>query len=204
MPEYCTCGAELPPDARFCHKCGRPLRDEPVSEPEIIPPPPPLPPVAAPPINFGNPLAVRLAFLAALVACLFTFVQFLGCPLWLFGSGLMAAVWYRRRSREPLSVENGARMGWITGLFSFMIFTVLFTFSFVTAIRSGVFERGMREQIRNLPFGQANADKVLEMLRSPMGMALNLALSLLVMFVIFAVFAALGGALGAKLAQRRA
>ena len=28
MPEFCTCGAELPPDARFCHRCGKPQREE--------------------------------------------------------------------------------------------------------------------------------------------------------------------------------
>ena len=27
VPEYCTCGAQLPPDARFCHKCGKPQYD---------------------------------------------------------------------------------------------------------------------------------------------------------------------------------
>src|ERR1017187_9471093 len=27
MPEFCTCGAQLPPDSLFCHKCGKPQRD---------------------------------------------------------------------------------------------------------------------------------------------------------------------------------
>ena len=27
MPEFCSCGAQLPPDALFCHKCGKPQRD---------------------------------------------------------------------------------------------------------------------------------------------------------------------------------
>ena len=27
--EFCTCGAQLPPDARFCHKCGKPQYDYP-------------------------------------------------------------------------------------------------------------------------------------------------------------------------------
>ena len=27
MSEFCTCGAELPPDALFCHKCGKPQRE---------------------------------------------------------------------------------------------------------------------------------------------------------------------------------
>ena len=32
MPDFCTCGAQLPPDSLFCHKCGKPQRD--VIEPE--------------------------------------------------------------------------------------------------------------------------------------------------------------------------
>ena len=27
MPEFCSCGSELPPDALFCHKCGKPQRE---------------------------------------------------------------------------------------------------------------------------------------------------------------------------------
>ncbi len=27
MPDFCTCGAQLPPDALFCHKCGKPQRE---------------------------------------------------------------------------------------------------------------------------------------------------------------------------------
>ena len=39
VPEFCTCGAQLPPDARFCHKCGKPQYDYPgVEEPEPAPP----------------------------------------------------------------------------------------------------------------------------------------------------------------------
>ncbi|HWR52078.1 MAG TPA: hypothetical protein VN428_13275 [Bryobacteraceae bacterium] len=155
------------------------------------------------PVNFSNPLAVRLGFLAALMGNLFTFLLYFGCPLWLFGAGLLAAMWYERRAQEPLTVERGVRMGWMTGLFSFMIFTVLFTFSFVAAVRSGEFERTTRAQIENLPFGQGNVEAFLELLRSPMGMAINLLVSLFVMFLVFTAFAAMGGALAAKLAQRR-
>ena len=32
MADFCTCGAELPPDALFCHKCGKPQRE--IVEPE--------------------------------------------------------------------------------------------------------------------------------------------------------------------------
>ncbi len=35
MPDFCTCGAQLPLDALFCHKCGKPQRDVIEPEPEI-------------------------------------------------------------------------------------------------------------------------------------------------------------------------
>jgi hypothetical protein len=210
VPEYCSCGAELPPDARFCHKCGKPQRDEWVTaeeEPETpapAPPPTPAPTVIKfTPVNLSNPVAVRLGFVAALMGNLFTFLLYFGCPLWLFGAGLLAATWYERRTQEPMTMERGVRMGWITGLFSFMIFTVLFTFSFVAAVRSGEFERTIRSQMESLPFGRGNVEGFVELLRSPMGMAINLLVSLFVMFLVFTAFAAMGGALAAKLAQRR-
>ncbi len=154
-------------------------------------------------MNFGNPIAVRLGFIAALLANLFTFFQYIGCPLWLFGAGLLAALWYGRRSAGLPTVHAGMRMGWITGLFSFMIFTVLFTTSFVATVRSGAFERLTREQLENLPFARGNVDAALQMLSTPAGIALNLVVSLAVMFVIFTAFAVLGGAAGAKLAARK-
>ena len=67
MPEFCTCGAQLPPDALFCHKCGKPQRELIAPEfhvpehAEFAPPPaaPPLSPEALP-MNFRNPVALRI------------------------------------------------------------------------------------------------------------------------------------------------
>src|ERR1019366_3176643 len=65
MPEFCTCGAQLPPDALFCHKCGKPQRELIAPEFQIpenaesaLPPAPvPLAPDALP-MNFRNRVAV--------------------------------------------------------------------------------------------------------------------------------------------------
>lgn len=200
VPEFCTCGAQLPPDARFCHKCGKPQRDEPVAE---SPPGPaaaetPFARPVAPAINFRNPVAIRVGFLAALLANLLNTLPYLilGCPLWLLAAGFLCVYLYNRRTGQSLSVRSGARMGWITGVFSFVIFTVFFIFSFILAVRNGTLVN--REQLSQIPFIQGNLDQVIELMQSPVGLALNLTFSLIVLFVLFTLLAAAGGALGAR------
>ena len=77
--EFCTCGARLPEDARFCHKCGKPQREEPEiealareAEPTVEVEAAPIPTATAPPalstIGFRNPVAVRAAVIASAFA----------------------------------------------------------------------------------------------------------------------------------------
>src|ERR1035438_9100199 len=122
MAEYCTCGARLPPDALFCHKCGKPQREllTPEIEANIYPaavvtdvPPPSAPPRPEPlPLNFHNPIAVRIAALVALSGTALFFLPYLN---W-FAAGFFAVFFYRRRTGRPLNLESGVRMGWMTGV----------------------------------------------------------------------------------------
>lgn len=205
MPDFCTCGAELPPDARFCHKCGKPQREEPAAEPSwetTRPEREPRPAQAAPAINFRNRDAVRAGFLAALIAVLLNLLPYLilGCPIWLLAAGFWCVHLYNRRTGQSLSVRSGARIGWITGVFSFAIFTVFFTLSFIYAATSGTLVD--RSQLSQLPFPQESLDQVIAFMQSPVGLAVNLFFSLVVLFVTFTLFAAAGGALGAKLLSK--
>src|SRR5579862_5358415 len=121
MPDYCSCGAELPPDALFCHKCGKPQREIVVPE-TVVPVQGPLPPprvqIPAPdplPLNFHNGVALRIALLVAAIA---TFLSFLPYLNWL-AAGFFAVFFYRRRTGYFLNMESGVRLGWITGLLMF-------------------------------------------------------------------------------------
>ena len=126
MPDYCSCGAELPQDALFCHKCGKPQRYiQPVepAEPaaEVAPPAPPA--AAAPqplPLNFHNPIAVRIAFIVALVTALLSWLPLLNIVLWT-AAGFIAVFLYRRRTGYLLTVRAGMQMGWITGIIFYLI-----------------------------------------------------------------------------------
>ena len=205
MAEFCTCRAELPPEARFCHKCGKPQRDDYEGEPqpeEAAPQGGPEVPKPPPAIDFRNSLAVRVGFLSGLLANLTILLPylFLAAPLWLAGAGFMGVHLYIRRSGHGLSVRSGARMGWITGVFAFVIFTVFFTLNFLAAFKAGMFTD--RERLSQVPFLQGNVDQVIELLQSPLGLAINLVFSLGVMFLLFAGFTMAGGALGARVLRK--
>ena len=144
MPDTCSCGAELPPDALFCHKCGKPQRNIPAVEPQIPAPEvaPPPPAVAAPPpplpVNFHNPIAVRIAFLVSLVTALLSWLPLLNLVMWA-GAGFFAVFLYRRRTGYLLTVRAGVQMGWITGVMSFAVTIVFFTATILpTALSGGV------------------------------------------------------------------
>jgi hypothetical protein len=203
VPDFCTCGAQLPPDARFCHKCGKPQYDYPgLTEETAAPAPPPLPvaPIQTPlEISFHNRLAVRIGFLAALTAVLlFMFplpFPLLRLLLAFLAAGFLAVFAYTRRTGQMLSIRSGARMGWITGIFSFTFVTILFTAAMVAISNEGGLMKFFRSQ---LPPNDARTEKLAQALSDPAGLAGMLVFSVIIMFIILTVLPVLGGALGAK------
>lgn len=196
MGEYCTCGALLVPDARFCHKCGRPVREEP--EPVSVEPAPQPAPLATTPVHvevgFHNRTAVRIGLLAALLALL---VGSLPLSPWLplagmLGAGALAVYLYNRKTGSSLTLRGGVRMGWMTGVFGFVFSMAMTTIALLAMSgRSDALERALREQSG---FSPEMVERALEILRSPA----QLLVSLLLGFVLFSLTAALGGALGAR------
>lgn len=207
MPDFCTCGAQLPVDARFCHKCGKPQFDEPVVEAEVLPPP-----VSAPPppieISFHNSAAVRAGFLAAILASLpigLPMPVALGLPwllLWLFVSGFVGVWLYSRRTGQFPSVSGGARMGWITGVFCFAIATVFFTINVIAIANRTGLAAFYREQFGNRAAGDANIERLLDLLQSPAGLGIMLLISIVILFFLFTAIPTVGGAIGAKMLEK--
>lgn len=214
MPEFCTCGAELPPDARFCHKCGKPQFEEPpAEEPEVSEHPVfVLPPGAYAPqtaeISFRNATAVRVGFLSAGIASLLITVPLPALfalawlLLWLIAAGFLSVWFYRRRTGEELSIRNGMRMGWITGVFCFVIATLFFTISVVSISSKGGLAAFYRSQFSARGTIDPNVEQFLEILQNPTGLATVILLSLLFVFVLFTLLPAVGGAIGAKVLAR--
>lgn len=208
MPEFCTCGAQLPPDAVFCHKCGKPQREIGPLEPELPPPAqwqvPPnatfdnatagaVPPVAPryepPPMNFRNPVAVRVAALVSVGASALFFLPY-GVN-WL-AAGYFAVFFYRRKTGASLNVVAGVRIGWMTGILTFAILAVLLSGCVVLLNADGMREI-IEAQLKRSP--DPRIPEMLSMMQSVPHVLAILAGT----FVFTTCLSMAGGALGAKL-----
>jgi hypothetical protein len=211
VPEFCTCGAQLPPDARFCHKCGKPQYDYPgVEENEPAPAPaevailPPTPFAPMPgEISFHNRLAVRIGFIAALAA-VFVFLvplpfPFLRLLIAFVAGGFFAVFLYSRRTGQTLSIGGGARMGWITGIFSFSMLSVLFAVVMVKISSDGGLAKYLLSQ---LPANDARSESVAQAFNDPAMLIVLLLLSLGMLFIVLTALPIIGGALGAKVLEK--
>jgi hypothetical protein len=210
MPLRCTCGAELPPNALFCHMCGRPQReeflhhedDEPgASEAEVVPAE--RRPKGARGVSFANLEIIRAAYPLAVVAAILGTIPSLSlfCFLWYPAAGFAAVYLYRRRTGIYLTPREGVKMGAITGLLvftiSFFIMTIGLVFGgtadFTQALRQAVEQSGQSEELQR---------SVLQMIEKPAMLALMLMVGLFLRFLATTGFTMLGGALGAKVLEK--
>jgi hypothetical protein len=203
MPEFCSCGTQLAPDALFCHRCGKPQRD--IVEPEIAPAafvdtaPAVSRPPHAPPLNFRNPVAVRIALLVAVTATVLNL--FLPLLAWL-AAGFFAVFFYRRKTGLLVDVSSGVRMGWITGLLMFGPVAVILTAQLIGSATSGNLGNILREQMKNVPARDQMVQQMVGLFQTGPGITLLVLTSLGLSFVFITGLSMAGGALGAKLIGR--
>ena len=166
----------------------------PASQPDLPPP------AASPlPLSFRNPVAVRTGLLAAALLCLLMMIPGVNYAwiLWLPGAGYFSVWIYRRRTGQRLSVSAGAGMGWITGVLSFAIVTILLTFCVISVQRMGI--DVLRERLRELSIQQDALDEFVRILKNPFEMVWRLG----IMFILMTLTTAAGGAIGAKILGKR-
>jgi len=208
MALICSCGAELPDDARFCHRCGKPQRENDfvagAPAPEAIPPPDPPAPPALLRVSFSNPIAMRVALLCASLSALLNFIPLVsfGCCLWITGAGFLASVLYVRRTGLMLSVGDGARLGGITGLLNFVLGLVLTSFTLLAARAGGGVREALRKSMERIPAQDEVTRQVVEFLTSPTGLAVVLLSYVVLGFILIVSLATAGGALGAKVMEK--
>lgn len=215
MEDRCTCGAILVADARFCHKCGRPLREEvvPPDEDENAPEPvqvqpqtvrielPPDAPPAGLQVSLFNGLTLRASLVGAAVQFLATII--LGMVAGVLAqiapifAGVTACVIFQRRARTQLGVVQGARLGWITGVVCFLMVTILLAVTLALANNESVMAE-VRAAASSSQM-QKEALTAMEKLRED---PKNLLMVLPFQFLLLTLLGSIGGALGAKLTQR--
>ncbi|MBM3764789.1 MAG: zinc ribbon domain-containing protein [Acidobacteria bacterium] len=203
MGQICTCGANPPDDAQFCHRCGRPLFAEPPPEvQDTAPSIPAVEPVAVE-VSFRNSNAVTISFLTA--ACLFLLLPFAavggGVPtilLLLGAGGLFAAIVYGRRTGNAMSVMSGARMGWMTGVFFNAILVLFLTAAVLVLEQQGGAIKAWEQQSRAAKVPEAEIQAALQALQSPAQFIVGLAVT----FMLFTLPMILGGAVAAKMLDR--
>jgi hypothetical protein len=201
-PERCTCGTVLVENARFCHRCGRPVHElTQAQQEELFPTPPPAPAVvAAPqplPISFANPIALRVAFLMSLGIMMMSMLPVVN---YLFFFWWLVAGWggvrlYRRLTGLRLSVAAGARLGFLTGLFAFVSMAVVFAFLMASSSGHEILDQMVKQDPRTA-----------EIVNSPTMLGAMLLMGMVMVFAMVAGICAAGGALGAKFgtAERKA
>ena len=147
-----------------------------------------------PPVGFGNPVALRVAFLMSLAVMLTTMIPIVNVfsPLWWLGAGLCAVLLYRRLTGMSLSVRAGARLGSITGVLAFVSVVVIIAIT-VALSGSELFQEVRRQN--------PNAYQVLN--NTP-ALVFAVSLALLFFFAMIVGICAAGGALGARFASRNA
>jgi hypothetical protein len=199
MPAICTCGTQLAEDSLFCHKCGKPQREIVAVEPETTGIEPP-PPIAAPvqpepaPVNFHNRLAIQISLLMAVLGTLASFLFYVN---WL-AAGFFAVLAYRRRTGQPLNLQAGVKLGWITGILAFAIMTLMLAGA-IAFVASGGFA-SLPPEVRNAldPNMQAKMQAMMKELQSPPAVAQVV----VAWFAITTLFSMAGGALAIKFSSR--
>jgi hypothetical protein len=209
--EFCSCGAQLPPDALFCHKCGKPQREITEPEPALQPAPQSEPPLEsepvprlpvrpqALPVGFHGPVAVRIALMLAAAATVLSFLLFVN---WL-AAGFFAVFFYRRKTGSPLNVSAGARLGWMTGILMFGMTAVVFTAEQLPAALNGRLASNIEAQMKSFPGRDPQmVHQMMRFFQATPGLVMALLFSLVFLFVFITCLSMAGGALGAKFVGR--
>jgi hypothetical protein len=207
----CTCGAFLPEDARFCHKCGKPQYEEDIARLSVQEAPPPVLPAAerelprllpTTAIGFRNLRAVgtTLAVAAVSLVALGVAGEIGASPLLLIilcAAGFVAARFYHRRTAERLTPLAGAKLGAMTCLWLFLVVAIGAIVNFASVDGREKFKTAILNA-PNLP----NVPEFTKLLQDPSELLLLILVSFAFLFLIGTVAAAFGGMLAARLLPR--
>jgi hypothetical protein len=110
-------------------------------------------------------------------------------PVILCAAGFGAVAIYQQRATEALTASAGARLGWMTGLWLFLIFVIVIAFLSVA-----IADPSTREKLR-----EVSVPEMAKLLENPHDFIMQILPNLFMSFFFFTLFPGLGGILGAKL-----
>lgn len=178
----------------------------PLPQQPLYVPDPSMRPVPVSDVGFGDRNALRTAMLAAAITTLLMTVRL---PLdaffkivWLLSAGFLAVYLYQKRTGQPVTLRTGVRLGWLTGLFCFMILLVLMVASAVAVWNSAAFAEELRRQLQASAQPGVDIEDLMRFIESPTGMGVMMLSILVVAFLFFTGLPMLGGALGAKVLEK--
>lgn len=151
------------------------------------------------------PHALPAAATGAAISGIFMLVSFAGLSLGMIFGGMLSVILYRRRAqRNVLTTGMGARLGALSGVLGFAIFSIF------TAVQVLIFHAGdqlranllesIKEAAAKTPDPQMQP--VFDWLRGPAGLQFAMATGFVVMLLMFIVLSSVGGTIGAALSRR--
>jgi hypothetical protein len=152
-------------------------------------------------VSFANPVVLRIAFAAAALSILMDSLLGVLFIIWAMAAGFMAVWMYRRRTGLPISVRSGAKLGWITGVFSIVISTIMVT--------AGVVMSGdkMAQELRSQAAAMYGTDpkyqEALRLFENPATFASVVVFMLVFFFLLLSLASVAGGALGARFSNKQ-
>jgi hypothetical protein len=117
----------------------------------------------------------------------------------LLATGVLSVFLYGRRTGYRMTPIEGARHGWISGLFFFVFTLVLVTLFMVLIMSVPDAAALMREQLKAQGTLTPEATRMIEVIQQPSQLASSLLAGMIFSFVLFTSLSSLGGVLGARL-----
>jgi hypothetical protein len=164
-------------------------------------------PTAPLPVGWHNGSAVRVAFFAAALSFLAgllagragagVFQLFMSFLITAAG-GFYSVFLYRRRTLTRVSMREGARLGWLTGIFGFAINMILLTIGIVSLSSQGGLAKIVKDNAGAMSLTPEMADQIQEILANPVALAFILFFVVIFLFITYTLSASLGGAMGGK------
>lgn len=149
-------------------------------------------PIQNVPVSLNNPVAIRVALIVSPLTVLASVLPLVNILflVWWVAAGWLSVRLYGRITGARVTVNAGARLGWIIGLLSFIGLSAVLAITY-TLVGKQIFQ----DMVRQNP-------QMASMLNDPTALLIGTLFGVLIFFVTISSACAAGGALGARFRSR--